>query len=309
LTETTDRRPTAPADGSAAAGRPSPERAGDSAASPAPAVPYEVSDELIAVESVSVVFGARRRPSTAVANVSFNVFPGEFVCLMGPSGCGKSTMLNVLAGFIRPTSGRVKLKGREIVGVDRHRGVVFQKPALFEWLSVRKNIAFGPKVLKRPKAEIATLVDRYLDSVGLTGFADHKVFELSGGMRQRVAIARSLITDPEILLMDEPFGALDALTREQMQNLVRDIWWRTGKTIFFITHDVDEALKLGTRILVMSPHPGAVVRDEQTFFSRGLLERGDDRIWFSDQFYQTRREILALITGRPASCPAWTGGP
>jgi taurine transport system ATP-binding protein len=263
------------------------------------AVPYEVSDELISVEEVGLVYGTKGRQSVALDKVSFNIFPSEFVCLMGPSGCGKSTILNILAGFIRPTTGQVKLKGQPIVGVDRHRGVVFQKPALFEWFSVSKNIAFGLKVLKKPKEEIEGQVNFYLKNVGLEDFADHKVFELSGGMRQRVAIARSLITNPEILLMDEPFGALDALTREQMQNLVRDIWWRTGKTIFFITHDVDEALKLATRILVMSSRPGTIILDEPAGFSRSLLEQSDDRVWFSDDFYRARRRIISLVTGRP----------
>ncbi|MDR3135586.1 MAG: ABC transporter ATP-binding protein [Deltaproteobacteria bacterium] len=262
------------------------------------AFPYEVSDELISVGDVGLVYGTKRRQSVALERVSFNVFPGEFVCLLGPSGCGKSTILNVLAGFIRPTSGIAKLKGSPITGVDRHRGVVFQKPALFEWFSVARNVAFGLKVMKRPKDEIERQVSYYLKSVGLEGFANHKVFELSGGMRQRVAIARSLITNPEILLMDEPFGALDALTREQAQNLVRDIWWRTGKTIFFITHDVDEALKLATRILVMSPRPGTIIHDENSGFSRALLEQADDRALFSDAFYQARHRILSLVTGR-----------
>ncbi|MDR1656719.1 MAG: ABC transporter ATP-binding protein [Deltaproteobacteria bacterium] len=263
-------------------------------------VPYEVTDELISVEEVSVVFGAKDKAFGAVKNVNLAIFAGEFVCLMGPSGCGKSTVLNVLAGFNHPSSGRVTLRGQPISGIDRHRGVVFQKPALFEWFSVAKNIAFGLKVMKRPKAEIKDKVAQYLQSVGLTGFADHKVYELSGGMRQRVAIARSLITEPEILLMDEPFGALDALTREQMQNLVRDIWWRTGKTIFFITHDVDEALKLGTRILVMSPRPGTIIDNIESGFSRSLLERADDRVWFSEDFYRARRHLLSMVTGKPA---------
>jgi taurine transport system ATP-binding protein len=263
-----------------------------------PPAPYEVSDELISVESVSLAYGPRRRPSVALENVSFNVFPGEFVCLMGPSGCGKSSILNVLAGFIRPTGGVAKLRGRPIVGVDRHRGVVFQKPALFEWFSVARNVAFGPRCLKTPKAETDALVARYLKSVGLEGFADHKVYELSGGMKQRVAIARSLITNPEILLMDEPFGALDALTRERAQDLVREIWWRTGKTIFFITHDVDEALKLATRVLVMSERPGTVIHDEPAGFSRARLEGADDRVWFSGDFHAARHRLLALVTGR-----------
>jgi taurine transport system ATP-binding protein len=261
-------------------------------------IPYEVTDELISAEEVGLVYGTKRRPQPALERVSFNIFPGEFVCLMGPSGCGKSTILNVLAGFIKPTSGQVKLSGRIIDGVDRNRGVVFQKPALFEWLSVAKNIAFGPKMLKTPKEETERKLEYFLENVGLSDFANHKVFELSGGMRQRVAIARSLITNPDILLMDEPFGALDALTREQMQNLVRAIWWQSGKTIFFITHDVDEALKLATRILVMSPRPGTIIDDRPSGFSRASLEGADDRVWYSEEFYQARQAILSLITGR-----------
>jgi taurine transport system ATP-binding protein len=264
-------------------------------------VPFAVTDELISCEGVSVCFGKGSSRSPAIRDVSFSVFPGEFVCVMGPSGCGKSTVLNVLAGFMPPTEGRVLLNHAEIRGVDRHRGVVFQKPPLFEWFSVRKNIAFGPKMRGLPKDEIARLTDLFLERVGLEDAADRMVYELSGGMRQRVAIARSLINDPEILLMDEPFGALDALTREQMQDLVRRIWWNTRKTIFFITHDVDEALKLATRVLVMSRSPGTITMDVPSGFSREYAEGSDDRIWFSDEFYRTRREILDLITGRDGS--------
>jgi taurine transport system ATP-binding protein len=262
-------------------------------------VPFAVTDELIAVERISLAYGSRKKPLPAIEDVSFNIFPGEFVCLMGPSGCGKTSVLNILAGFIPPTSGKVRLNGREISGVDWHRGVVFQKPPLFEWFSVRKNVAFGPKVRGLPKKEIEQKTDFYLREVGLSEFAEGRVFELSGGMRQRVAIARSLINDPQILLMDEPFGALDALTREQMQNLVRGIWWNTRKTILFITHDVDEALKLGTRILIMSARPGTIEKETETGFSRRFIEDGDDRAWFSDKFYQARRDILSLITGKP----------
>jgi taurine transport system ATP-binding protein len=274
-------------------------------------VPYAVTDELICCEGVSVCFGKGKSRQAAVKDVSFSVFPGEFVCAMGPSGCGKSTVLNVLAGFLAPTEGRVLLNHREIRGVDRHRGVVFQKPPLFEWFSVRRNISFGPRMLKLPRKEIDRLTDLYLERVGLSDSADRMVYELSGGMRQRVAIARSLITDPEILLMDEPFGALDALTREQMQELVRRIWWNTRKTIFFITHDVDEALKLATRVLVMSKSPGTVVRDIPAGFSRAYVEGAGDKIWFSEEFYRTRRRILDLITGRAegAGPDAVSGGP
>ncbi|MDR2352231.1 MAG: ABC transporter ATP-binding protein [Deltaproteobacteria bacterium] len=258
--------------------------------------PFEVTDDLISAEKVTLYYGKDQNP--AIVNVNFSIFPGEFVCVMGPSGCGKSTVLNILAGFQAPSSGRVLLNRQEIHGVDWHRGVVFQKPPLFEWYSVRKNIAFGPKMRKVPKPEIERSVNLYLERVGLTEWADKKVYELSGGMRQRVAIARSLINDPQILLMDEPFGALDALTREQMQDLVRQIWWNTRKTIFFITHDVDEALKLGTRVLLMSKAPGTMERDINVGFSRAFIEDSDDRIWFSEEFYRLRRNILDSITGR-----------
>jgi taurine transport system ATP-binding protein len=267
-----------------------------------------VTDELISCEGLSLSFGKGKSSSPAIADVSFSVFPGEFVCVMGPSGCGKSTVLNVLAGFIPPTRGRVLLNRERIGGADRHRGVVFQKPPLFEWFSVRKNIAFGPRMRGLPKGEIARLTDLYLARVGLEESADRMVYELSGGMRQRVAIARSLINDPEILLMDEPFGALDALTREQMQDLVRRIWWNTRKTIFFITHDVDEALKLATRVLVMSKSPGTIVKDLPAGFSRAYAEGADDRIWFSEDFYRARREILDLITGRSGDGAAGAAG-
>ncbi|MDR0881446.1 MAG: ABC transporter ATP-binding protein [Candidatus Adiutrix sp.] len=260
--------------------------------------PFVVTDELIAMEDVGYRYGKAPHDRAAIEHVNFNIFPRELVCLMGPSGCGKSTLLKIIAGFIRPTEGKVKLSQVEISGIDWHRGVVFQQPPLFEWFSVRKNIAFGPKVRKVPQARIDEMVDDYLERVGLTEFADQKVFELSGGMRQRVAIARSLINNPKILLMDEPFSALDALTREQMQDLVRKIWWNTRKTILFITHDVDEALKLGSRVLVMSRHPGTIAREIGLNFSNDFIQSGDDRIWFSDDFYSKRREILSLIGGR-----------
>jgi taurine transport system ATP-binding protein len=202
----------------------------------------------------------------------------------------------------------VLLNRREIRGVDSNRGVVFQKPPLFEWFSVRKNVSFGPRMRGLPRAEVERLTSLFLERVGLSGAAGRMVYELSGGMRQRVAIARSLVNDPEILLMDEPFGALDALTREQMQDLVRRIWWNSRKTIFFITHDVDEALKLGTRVLVMSRSPGRIDRDIPVGFSRSFVEDSNDRIWFSDGFYRIRREILDLITGRDTGRGAGAGG-
>ncbi len=256
---------------------------------------YEAVNELISIDNISYEYSEGERSVTALENININIYPGEFVCVMGPSGCGKSTLLNILAGFITPTAGKVKLHQQEIKGIDSHRGVVFQQPPLYEWFSVRKNIAFGPLMKKLPKAELKREVDTYLEKVGLKEFADKKVYELSGGMKQRAAIASALINNPEILLMDEPFGALDALTREQMQGFIRNIWWNTGKTIFFITHDVDEALLLGTRILIMSKHPGKIVTDFQAVFTRSYVENNSDDVRYTESFHQKRNYILSLI--------------
>lgn len=256
---------------------------------------FETANELISMERVSLVYDKGRDAVPAIDNININIYRGEFVCVMGPSGCGKSTLLNILAGFIQPTSGTVKLNMTEIKGIDSNRGVVFQQPPLYEWYSVRKNIAFGPMMKKVPKDKIKEDVETYLEKVGLKQFADKKVYELSGGMKQRAAIASALINNPEILLMDEPFGALDALTREQMQELIRKIWWNTGKTIFFITHDVDEALLLGTRVLVMSKHPGRIIADLPVHFTRDLITENSDDARYTESFHQKRKHILQLI--------------
>lgn len=251
--------------------------------------------ELISIEGVNLDYSGKSGRIKALENINFNIFPGEFVCVLGPSGCGKSTLLKILAGFIQPTAGIVKLDGNEIKGTDWHRGVVFQNPPLYEWFSVRDNVAFGPKMRGVPKAEYRRLTDEYLEKVGLSEFADKKIYELSGGMKQRVSIARALINNPEILLMDEPFGALDALTREKVQDLTRKIWWDTGKTIFFITHDVEEALLLASRIIVLSKHPGKVIEDIPVNFSRQIIEDANTDIKFSQEFYKYREKLLKLI--------------
>jgi len=256
------------------------------------------NDELISIESVDLSYSGKTGVIKALENITFNIYPGEFICVLGPSGCGKSTLLKIIAGFIKPTAGAIKLDGAEIKGTDWHRGVVFQNPPLYEWYSVRSNIAFGPKMRKVPKAEYEPLVDEYLAKVGLTEFANKKIYELSGGMKQRVSIARALINDPEILLMDEPFGALDALTRESVQDLTRKIWWDTGKTIFFITHDVEEALLLASRIIVLSRHPGKVIEDISVNFSRQMIEDNAADIKFSPEFYKYREKLLKLINSQ-----------
>ena len=255
-------------------------------------------EALISIDKVDLNYTSKNGPIKALENISFNIFRGEFLCILGPSGCGKSTLLKILAGFIRPSAGSVKLSGEEITGTDWHRGVVFQNPPLYAWFTVRENVAFGPKVRNIPKEEYEKLTDEYLEKVHLKEFANKKIYELSGGMRQRVSIARALINNPEILLMDEPFGALDALTREKMQDLTRSIWWDTGKTIFFITHDVEEALLLGTRIIVLSRHPGKVIEDIQVNFSRQIVEEGASDIKFSPDFYKYREKLLRLINAQ-----------
>lgn len=260
--------------------------------------PHIEGEELISIENVDLAYSGKTGAIKALEDINFNIFPGEFICVLGPSGCGKSTLLKILAGFIKPTSGVVKLDGEIIQGTDWHRGVVFQNPPLYEWFSVRDNVAFGPKMRGIPKSEYQKLTDEYLAKVGLTDFADKKIYELSGGMKQRVSIARALINNPEILLMDEPFGALDALTRENVQDLTRKIWWDTGKTIFFITHDVEEALLLASRIIVLSKHPGRVIEDIPVRFSRQIIEENTADIKFTEEFYKYREKLLKLINSQ-----------
>ncbi|NLA35570.1 MAG: ABC transporter ATP-binding protein [Actinobacteria bacterium] len=197
----------------------------------------------------------------ALGPIDLDIAPGSFVTIVGPSGCGKTTLLRLLAGFEQPSEGTVTLDGRPIDGPGADRGVVFQQPNLYPWLTVGENVEFGPKRRKVPKAERRELVGHFLDLVGLDGFANHRPYELSGGMQQRVQLARVLVNRPSIILMDEPFGALDALTRDMLQIELRRIWAETGATVVFITHSTDEAIFLGSRTLVMSPRPGRIVED------------------------------------------------
>ncbi|WP_093182915.1 ABC transporter ATP-binding protein [Pseudovibrio sp. Tun.PSC04-5.I4] len=231
----------------------------------------------------------------ALNNVNLDVKDGEIISVLGPSGCGKTTLLNILAGFLRPTAGKVIRENTEIKGPGSDRGMVFQQGALFEWMTVEKNIAFGPKMAGKPKAETQRKVDDLLKIVGLQDFGKKPVYQLSGGMQQRVALARCLANDPEVILMDEPLGALDALTREKMQGLVLKLWKETGKTIILITHSVEEALFLGERLIVMAPRPGRILREYTLpFADRGLVE-SPRKIKASPEFVQTREEVLSLI--------------
>jgi len=211
----------------------------------------------IRLENVSVSFGGR----PVVAGIDLTVDSGEFVCLLGPSGCGKSTLLNVIAGFLPASAGRALVNGQPILGPDPDRGVVFQSTeALFPWLTVRENVEYGPRVRGVPRAVRAEAAQHYLDLVGLSAAADRLPGELSGGMRQRVQIARVLVNQPALVLMDEPFGALDAQTREVMQRELDRIWRATRPTIVFITHDIWEAILLADRVVTMTAGPTATFK-------------------------------------------------
>lgn len=194
----------------------------------------------------------------AVRDFNLEVSEGEFVSIVGRSGCGKTTFLNMAAGFERPTRGEIRLHGHPISNPDRDRGVVFQEHALFPWLPIWKNVAFGPSLHGTSRDACRGIADEYLELVGLSGFQERYPDELSGGMRQRVALARVLANDPAVLLMDEPFGALDVFTRESMQEELTRIWQATRKTVLFITHSVEEACVLSDRVVVMTPHPGSI---------------------------------------------------
>ena len=232
----------------------------------------------------------------ALSDVSFDLAEGRLLTLLGPSGCGKTTLLNILAGFLVPTSGSVTLGGDPLSGPGQERGMVFQQGALFEWLSVEKNIAFGPRMNRKDKKETQERVDHLLDVVGLGGFGKQKIYELSGGMQQRVALARCLANDPDVILMDEPLGALDALTREKMQSLILELWKETGKTIILVTHSVEEALYLGDRLFVMAPRPGRIHSDYQLPFAEQGLQAADSReLKASPEFADKREEILSII--------------
>ncbi|MCH2165642.1 MAG: ABC transporter ATP-binding protein [Marinovum sp.] len=231
----------------------------------------------------------------ALQDVTLTLAQGELMSVLGPSGCGKTTLLNIVAGFLAPTSGELVLNGHEVRGPDAERGMVFQQGALFEWMSVRENVSFGPRMAGKSEREWGQNVDHLLDIVGLQDFKQKAIYELSGGMQQRVALARCLANDPDVILMDEPLGALDALTREKMQSLVLKLWKETGKTIILITHSVEEALLLGERLLVMAPRPGRIHKEYRLPFAD--LGVGEDlrEVKKHPEFAQRREEILGMI--------------
>jgi NitT/TauT family transport system ATP-binding protein len=245
------------------------------------------------VDNVSKTFVIDGEPVEALHHVDLTIDKGEFVCLIGASGCGKSTLLRIIAGFEKPSSGEVRVYDAPVAGPASDRGMVFQDFALFPWMTVRENIAFGPRQKRLSKGEIAEKTDRYIEMVGLQQFAGRFPYQLSGGMKQRVAIARVLANEASILLMDEPFGALDALTREQLQDELLEIWARTQLTVIFVTHSVEEATLLADRVVVMTAGPGRIETENRVRLPRPREVSAPD-------FNEIRRSLTERLTSHVA---------
>lgn len=258
----------------------------------------ENQEVLIDIENLKLEYGKKKNSILALEDINLQIKRGEFLCILGPSGCGKSTLLKAVAGYVQPTSGTCLMQGELIKGPDWHRGVVFQSPTLYPWMSIKDNVEFGPKMRGLPVNEIEQIRDHFLEQVKLTGFGDKATFELSGGMKQRVALARVLANYPQVILMDEPFGALDALTRANMQTLIRDIWKQNNSTILFITHDIDEALSLGTRIIVMSKRPGKILKEFNVDFTNTVFDNKAKHLTYSEKYFDFKNEILDLINSQ-----------
>ena len=246
---------------------------------------------MIEVAGVSKEFAKNGRSIVALQGIDLSVVEREFVALLGPSGCGKSTLLNMVAGFDHPTHGAVKVAGKPIREPSPERGVVFQEPALFPWMNVMQNVVFGPKTRGERAEAYRPRAAQILEQMGLQGFEDSYPAELSGGMRQRVGIARVLMLESRVMLMDEPFGALDAQTRSLMQELLLSVWERHHQTVLFVTHDIEEALLLADRVCVMTARPGRIKKSIEV----GLPRPRALEITASPEFNALRLEVLALI--------------
>lgn len=242
----------------------------------------------ILASGVNKIFGEGASAVIALKDIDLEITPGEFVCVLGPSGCGKSTLLNAIAGFSLPTSGVLEVSGKAVTAPGPDRGMVFQEYALFPWMTVERNIAFGLEIRGVPKARVRIKVDELLDMLGMTEFRQRYPKDLSGGMRQRVAIARILALDPPIMLMDEPFGALDSLTRRSLQDELLRIWQAVGKTVVFVTHSIEEAVYLGTRVVILTYRPGTIKKDVNI----GLpYPRDSNSIAFND----VKRDLAQIV--------------
>ncbi|MFT5082471.1 MAG: NitT/TauT family transport system ATP-binding protein [Lentisphaeria bacterium] len=258
----------------------------------------------IEIDEVTISFGVGAKASTAVKTTTIDIQPGEFVCILGPSGCGKSTLLNSVAGYINPTTGKVLVDGVEVTRPGPERGMVFQQYSLFPWKTVHENIAFGPKVAGHSPQQCDSIANTFLAMIGLSKIAKKLPGELSGGMQQRVGIARALANYPKVLLMDEPFGALDAQTRLIMQESLLNIWSEFGITVLFVTHDVDEAIFLADRILVMSASPGSIIADLKVDLERPRKPE----LGTSKNFVELKRQCLSYIREQSLKAFEQVGG-
>jgi NitT/TauT family transport system ATP-binding protein len=248
-------------------------------------------DAAVELRGVSKAFVARDRRVLALQDINLSIAHNEFAAILGPSGCGKSTLLNMVAGFDRPSGGQVRVSGAPVEAPDPSRGVVFQEAALFPWYTVWDNVTFGPRTMGVPAAQYRPKVEAYIDQVGLRGFERHYPAELSGGMKQRVGIARVLVMEPEVLLMDEPFGSLDAQTRLVMQELLLSVWERHHQTVLFVTHDIEEALLIADSVSVMTARPGRIKKRMVV----NLPRPRSVEVTTSPVFNELKREVLALI--------------
>ena len=251
------------------------------------------------LSDVTVSYQLKTGPLIALDNVNLDVSEGSFVSLIGPSGCGKSTILNLMAGYIKPTRGQVLMMGKPVEGPGPDRMVVHQSSsALLPWLSVADNVGLGLRAKGVPKAKRKEIVRNYLDLVSLGGFGDHPIYHISGGMQQRVALARALATEAPVVLLDEPLGAIDALQREVMQDLLLDIWNRTRRTFVLVTHSVEEAVYLSTDIVVMSARPGRVLRRSSVSFGAQAVAEGSSKVKAEQPFVTAQSELMnQLIHG------------
>ncbi|MCR5494005.1 MAG: ABC transporter ATP-binding protein [Treponema sp.] len=250
-----------------------------------------LANSKIYVKDVNKIYYSAKGQTLAMQNVNLNVLENEFVCIVGPSGCGKSTLLRMIAGLDEISGGQIVIQDKEIIGPGPDRGMVFQSYTLFPWMNVADNIKFALKLKKMPKAEQEEIVDKYLKIIGLEKFRKAYPKELSGGMKQRVAIARALANSPEVLLMDEPFSALDPQTKADMQLLMRQIWQVEKPTVLFVTHDIEEAVFLATKIFVLSSRPGSVKEEVPIY----LPYERDLSLKDSEDFIKIRRQVNALI--------------
>lgn len=250
-----------------------------------------IASSKIGVEHIDKVYTSKQKSIKAIEDVSIDIHDNDFVCVVGPSGCGKSTLLRMLAGLDFPTAGRIIISDRLVTGPGADRGMVFQSYTLFPWMTVEDNIKFGPNLKGLPEEEQDAIAQRYLETIGLQKFAKAYPKELSGGMKQRVAIARALANQPEVLLMDEPFGALDPHTKSMMQLLLREIWEKENPTVVFITHDIDEAVFLANKVYVMSARPGKIKKLVNIY----LPHKRDLDLKDTPEFIKIRKSINDLL--------------